>query len=270
MNYSSVTGLMAAFVIFLFTVLNSLHDPRALINEHALVFVIGGTLASALIAFSWTRLVDLVRSFLRYMVFKQRVDSLQIVRDLVALAKASRTSPKAFEAQLTSVSHDFLREAGRILFWARAEITPDELQGTLEMRAASLYKDTMNEANMAKILAKFPPAFGLMGTTVGMIELLQGLGSAGDPKAFLGKAMSVALMATLYGLALSNFFFIPVGESLAKQAKENQRLHAMMIEGIMLIHGNKPHKFIEEHAKSFLSHEQRREAGLDEANETAS
>lgn len=269
MNFSSVTGFVAAFFIFMVTVLNSLHDPRALLNQHALVFVVGGTLASALIAFSSRKLLGLLRSVFRFMILGEKTDPQQIVQDLVALSKAARTHPTMFESQLNAVTHPFLRDAGRVLFWVRADVAPEELRRTLEMRAASLYKERISEANTAKILAKFPPAFGLMGTTVGMIELLQGLGTSGDPKAFLGKSMSVALMATLYGLALANFLFIPIGESLTKQAKESQLVHAMIIEGIMLIQANKPSRYIEEHAKSFLSPDQRKDVDQGDLAESA-
>ncbi len=258
MNFSSLSGFIAAFSIFLITMLNSLKDPKALLNTHALIFVVGGTIAASLIAFPFKKLLTLAVRVFKLMILRQKQNPEALIPDIVALSRANRANPKAFESMVQNIEYGFLRDAARVLFWIRAEVAPEELRRTLEMRAATIYKESIAEANMAKILAKFPPALGLMGTTVGMIELLQGLGSSGDPKAFLGKAMSVALMATLYGLATSNFLLIPIGESLTKQAKESQKLYAMIIESVMLIQANKPSKYVEEHAKSFLLPEERR------------
>jgi chemotaxis protein MotA len=90
-----------------------------------------------------------------------------------------------------------------------------------------------------------------MGTTLGMIALLQSLGAA-DARTSIGPSMAIGLVATLYGIAISNFIFIPIGENLSKQTREDHVARKMVIECIMLIHAGMPVKFVEETAKSYL------------------
>jgi chemotaxis protein MotA len=83
-------------------------------------------------------------------------------------------------------------------------------------------------------MGKYPPAMGLMGAVLGMIALLGGLGKPGAEKT-IGPAMSIALVATLYGIAFANLIVIPIGENLTETAKEHQRKNMIITEGIKLV-----------------------------------
>jgi chemotaxis protein MotA len=114
----------------------------------------------------------------------------------------------------------------------------------------------MNDVKLFKTLAKFPPAFGLMGTTIGMIALMQSLNGA-DAKNSIGPSMAIALVATLYGLVLTNFILLPIAENLSEQTQDDFLARSIVVEGVMLIQAEKPTKFIEEKLKSFLLPNQR-------------
>lgn len=64
--------------------------------------------------------------------------------------------------------------------------------------------------------------------------------------------MAIALVATLYGIVLSNFIFVPIAENLTQQSKEDLVARRIVVEGIMLIASDKPSQFVEEKVKSFL------------------
>jgi chemotaxis protein MotA len=115
-----------------------------------------------------------------------------------------------------------------------------------------------SEAKIFRTMSKFPPAFGLMGTTMGMIALLQSLGDA-NAKDMIGPSMAIALVATLYGLVLTNFVFIPIAENLTKQTQEDLIARSIVVEGVMLINADKPTRYVEEKAKSFLLPSQRKD-----------
>ena len=90
------------------------------------------------------------------------------------------------------------------------------------------------DANRFKAMGKFPPAMGLMGAVLGMIALLGSLGKPGAEKG-IGPAMSVALVATFYGIAISNLLIIPIGENLAEAAHETKIKNKIIVEGVKLI-----------------------------------
>ena len=125
------------------------------------------------------------------------------------------------------------------------------MRSLLETRVETHFERYMVEADIFRAISKFPPAFGLMGTTLGMIALLQALGRS-DAKNLIGPSMAIALVATLYGIVLSNFVFIPIAENLTQQTREDLIARRIVVEGIMLIAADKPTQFVEEKVKSFL------------------
>jgi chemotaxis protein MotA len=143
------------------------------------------------------------------------------------------------------------------LHWTDADISRDELRELLELRAETIFASYNQDAAIFKTIAKFPPAFGLMGTTMGMIALLQAIGKGNSDS--IGSSMSLALLATLYGLVLANVVFLPIAEYLGKKSRDEFVIRKMIIEAIMLIHEKKPAKFIEEKVKSFLLPGQRQQ-----------
>ena len=77
----------------------------------------------------------------------------------------------------------------------------------------------------------------------------------------IGPSMAVALVATLYGVAFTNFFFIPVAENLSKQTMEDSVSRQMVVEGIMLIQAKVPTSYVEAKLNSFLLPSQRGKGG---------
>ena len=89
-----------------------------------------------------------------------------------------------------------------------------------------------HESDLMKTLGTFSPAFGMVGTLIGLVFMLFNMG--GDPSA-MGPAMAVALVTTFYGSVLANLVFIPFSEKLELRNKENADAHQLMIEGVLLI-----------------------------------
>lgn len=256
MNFGTLIGFVIAFVVFVGTIIMSFQNAMVIIDLHAGLIVIGGTVAVALICFPVGRIAGLMAVFVRRILGKNKRDYMALIAEIVTLSEAHRRGKKTFELAAASVKDNFLRDAAQVLFWVQAEVSAAELRDLLETRVKTHYKLYMNEAKVFRTLAKFPPAFGLMGTSIGMIALLQSLSSP-DAKNMIGPAMAIALVATLYGLVLTNFVFIPIAENLAEQTQEDLMARSIVVEGIMLIEADKPTKYIEEKVKSYLLPKQR-------------
>jgi chemotaxis protein MotA len=259
MNVTTLMGFIAAIIVFIASVVTAFKDLRVLLDAHAAIIVLGGTASVALICFPAHRLITLFKVFFRRMFGKNKPDYMGLIEELVNLSKAYRKSFSAFESAIGEVKNPFLKDAASILFWVQSDVSPEEIRSLLETRVATHYKMYTEEAKVFKTLSKFPPAFGLMGTSIGMITLLQSLGGA-DASSQVGPAMAIALVATLYGLVFSNFLFTPIGENLTAQTQEDLALRSIVVEGIMLIADQKPTKYMEEKVKSFLLPSQRGEA----------
>ena len=220
-----------------------------LIDFKSMLITVGGTVMTVLACFSPAKVISLLKIFMSRMLGGKVMKYDGTINEIVELAKASRKGKAAFDANVKNLQNPFLKEAAEILYWAESDISDVELRELLELRASNIYKVYMEDANMFKTIAKFPPAFGLMGTTIGMIALLQNIG--GDSSS-LGANMAIALITTLYGLVLSNIFVVPVAENLQKSAKEDKLMRDIVVEGIMLIHAGKPTQYVEEKVVSYL------------------
>ncbi len=251
MNYSSLVGFFLAISIFVTAVVVSFKDLRALLNIEALLIVIGGTFAATVICFPMSKVFKLLGVFVRRVFNLQKRDFNDAIKNIVALSQAHKQSPAAFRDALQKISDPLLRDAAEILVWVKGEINADDLKRTLMTRAGTHYNEYINDAKIFRTIAKFPPAFGLMGTTIGMIALLQSLGDLEAAKSQIGPAMGISLVATLYGLLLANFLFVPIAENLTKSTHDDARFRQMVINGVMLIQAGKPTRYIEEHLKSY-------------------
>lgn len=251
MNFGTIIGFLMATAVLVASIAMAFSNIRAVLDVHAALIVFGGTVAVAFICFPLSQITSLLRLFVSRILGRHKRNYAGVIQEVVMLADANRKGRKAFESALNAVADPFLKDAGQVLFWMDAEVSPEELRDLLETRVATHFSFDMEDAKIFRTMAKFPPAFGLMGTTIGMIALLQSLGNA-NAKNLIGPAMAVALVATLYGLVLTNFVFIPIAENLAKQIKEETLARNIAVEGIMLIAADKPTKYVEEKVKSFV------------------
>ena len=110
----------------------------------------------------------------------------------------------------------------------------DELREILIQREAFRYKRESHESDLMKTMGTYAPAFGMVGTLIGLVFMLFNMGGAGGIDD-IGPAMAVALITTFYGAVLANLIFNPFSEKLELRNKENGAAHHLMIEGVLLI-----------------------------------
>jgi chemotaxis protein MotA len=177
-----------------------------------------------------------------------------VIAQLLELNKKATVGVTALNDVLPSIKNEFLKEAVALV--AGGVLSERELRATLEMRLKTVESQLMHEANMFRTIGRFPPAFGLLATTLGMIALLSKLGQPGAEK-LIGPAMSIGLVGTLYGIALANFVFLPIGENLTEKTKEEVVLRKMILEGALLLKQQVNPVTLRENLNSFLPPNQR-------------
>ncbi|MBA2403200.1 MAG: MotA/TolQ/ExbB proton channel family protein [Bdellovibrionales bacterium] len=153
------------------------------------------------------------------------------IKEVLLIAEAYKKGEALTEAK-KRISDPFLKEACGII--EDGIIQKDEILAIMEKRNDNITFHYMEEANKIKTVGKFPPAFGMIGTTIGMIVLLGNLGGE-DAMKKMGPAMGVCLITTLYGSILSNMLFIPVSENLIDSTKDGFMKNKLVIEGVNLL-----------------------------------
>lgn len=250
MNLSSIFGILFALAVFVVSVMMSTDDYLFFLNLHAILIVLGGTAAAAFICYPAKEIISLLRVFVKRILGSNRRDYEGLIQEIAKLAEAFPQGYQKFADTIAQLEDPFLKDSAEILEWGEAEITEEQLRELLENRIETFYTRYMKSANIFKTVSKFPPAFGLLGTTLGMIALLQSLGPGSEGT--IGKSMAIALVATMYGVATANFIFIPIAENLAEQTEEDHVSRRIVVEGVMMIYKGLPVQFVEENCRSFL------------------
>jgi chemotaxis protein MotA len=250
MNFSSWLGIAVAGGVLYFGVFHGSPNAGLFVDPHALLLVCGGTLAAALISLRFSQLEDLLSLFWFGMILKRRKPTLVYARELLQVSLQSFNRPINYVS--TEVAHPFLREA--LYHLKRDYLNDEELAAVLKQRSEYFRRLYQGDAKALNNLGKFPPAFGLLGATTGMISMMSSLGSNQDQ---IGPAMAVALVATFWGIAVANLLILPMADYASKLASEDQVNRQMIIEAVMLSRLNTEPAVVCERIATYLPPHQR-------------
>jgi chemotaxis protein MotA len=203
-----------------------------ILNAHAILLVFGGTLGATFISYPSTLIFQAVRAVRVFLFPGNRPSATALVRTIVRLSdKARRQGLESLEEELPQVGIPFLSDGLRlVLDGVPADIVRNNL--IKEIRFA---RDRHAQvSNVFRSAAAYAPIFGLLGTLVGVVQVLMTLT---DPKT-IGASMAIAMTATFYGIFSANFLFLPIAGKLAVYAQEEIFLKELMIEGIQCLQQN--------------------------------
>ena len=210
----------------------------------SLMIVFGGTVASTFISHP----MGDAKGFLGYIGKSWKPNSVQLVETLTLIVDVSKIARKnilAIEDALPSIENLFLRGGLRLV------VDRSDREAIVNMMAHEV-KYTMagkdNEIAVVGTMASLCPAWGMLGTLVGLVLLLQNLD---DPSA-IGPAMAVALITTFYGSLFANTIFSPAKKKLELYAGEEKVLMEMIRDGVLYIEGGQRPDFIENDLMNYL------------------
>ena len=249
MNFSSLFGVFAGVSVLFAALHATSSDMTLFLDFHGILIVVGGTAAAASISFPLKKVISLFKVFTLRVLGKNSVDYQGTIAQILELNRKAASGLTALNEAIPSVKHPFLKEAVQLV--ASGILSEAEVRTTLEQRVKTTETGYLHEANMFRTIGRFPPAFGLLATTLGMIGLLQKLGSP-DSQKLIGPAMSVGLIGTLYGIALANLIFIPIAESLTERTQEEMVLRRIIVEGAVMLKSQVNPVALREGLNSFL------------------
>jgi len=247
-NFYSIIGFVMAFLVLVLGVIMSTDKYHIFIDHVAIILVGGGTLAATALSLQLNRVLVLFKVFFTSMILGKRVDFASIVQMVMVATEAYRQG-EDLKKIMEKVDDPFLKESLQII--KDGVVSGERIIEILGDRAQNMFEMETDEASKIKSIAKYPPAFGLMGTSMGMVVLLSNLGGADAIKS-VGPAMGICLTATLYGIILANLVFFPIGEHLADVAKERYLKNRLIVEGIKLFIEKEDPIFVAEKLNSFL------------------
>ena len=226
----SVFGFFGAIVLIWVSVAVTAKDPHAFLNWPGMLIVLGGVGCATFISFPGHQL----RRVLPALIIALRPNRRNVVEDLeqvVAVARVwQRGEIRDREREVRWVKSRILRVG---LEWTLAGMPIQQVQ---EMMAWEHERTQLQEDADAEILltmAAYSPAFGMLGTLLGLINMLYELEEAS--LVHIGSNMALALITTFYGLLCANLFFMPLSVKLQGYFSERSRDRRVAIEAVRLI-----------------------------------
>ena len=188
--------------------------------------VVGGAIAASSIAFPLGTLLKTPKVTLK-LFFPKAPALAPVIAQLVSFAEvARRDGILALEGKVEKVEDPFIKLGVQMAVdGTEADLIEAVLRG--EMRAVAARHKTGKA--LMETLGRYAPAFGMIGTLMGLIIML---GNMDDPEA-IGPGMAVALITTLYGAIVSNLFFLPFADKLAFYSKAELQVREAVVQGIL-------------------------------------
>lgn len=251
MDFGTIIGLIAGIAVIAYGMFSG-GDVSSYIDVSSMIVTIGGGICSNMMGFS---LADSIKALkVLPVIFKEpKSSAMSTIRTLVDLSqKARREGLLALESAQSELQDDFLKKAMELVVdGIEAEI----VKTTMQLDIDSMAVRHQNAQAYFKGLAGQFPAWGLIGTLLGLINLLRSL----DDPSSIGPAMALALVTTFYGSILANFVCNPIISKLGGNSAEEIRLREMMMEGVLSIQSGENPRLMEHKLKTFLSPDQRAE-----------
>jgi chemotaxis protein MotA len=248
MNIASIVGLFLSTAVLFIGLSLATDNLQIFLDFPSMFIVLGGTFSAIAISFQIDRVIVLFKIFLEHITGAKKVDYAGLITEIMKVGDAYRRG-ESLEAHMNKTEDYFLKEALEIV--NDGVLEHDHIIKVLEDRADNMNYMAIEDANKFKILGKFPPAFGMMGTTIGMIVLLANLGGE-DALKRIGPAMGVCLITTLYGVAIANLIFIPISENLVEAGKLKHLKNLIIIEGIKQLLNKSNPVIVAEELNSYL------------------
>ena len=207
-------------------------------SASSMMIVLGGTVAATAVAFRLNE-VTRVLGIIKFAFTKPKFQLQELVQALIDLAEINRKGPSELEKEIPNIKHAFIQDG---VTFVTQGMKLDDMREILEQRESFRYKRELHESELMKTMGTYSPAFGMVGTLIGLVFMLFGMGNSdgGDGGiGNIGPAMGVALITTFYGTILANLVFNPFAEKIKSRNKENVQAYQLMIEGICLLHQKK-------------------------------
>ncbi|MPT37371.1 MAG: chemotaxis protein MotA [Achromobacter sp.] len=249
MNPSTLIGAAVGLFTVVIVVALAATDPGLYVNLPGLAIVLGGTCAALFIAYPLSevvRIFKLVRTVFR----NDQHDQQRDIDELVAMAQLwMNTDVRKVEAELKKVSNPFLRTGVQLII----DNTPeDQIIELLQWRVARLRAREQAEAQMFRVMATFAPAFGMLGTLVGLINLMSVLGDGSIQ--VIGQQLAIGLMTTFYGILLANLVCKPIALKLERRTARRVESMNMVLQGIAMMCEKRGPAVVRETLNSFVMH----------------
>lgn len=221
---------------------------RNFFDVPSIFITIGGTIFALLASFPFEDFKRIPGHF-KMVMRKDGKDPMEYIETITELSREARKKGLlSLEDRASEFEDEFLKESVLLIVDA---IEPDKLKAWLEQKLDYIRIRNAAERHIYDRGAAFAPAFGMIGTLIGLVNMLKSMNLDDGPEV-LGLNMSVALITTFYGALMANAFFIPMSNKLEIAQEKEMTIKEMIVEGVVSIKEGENPKYIQEKLMNFI------------------
>lgn len=258
LDLTSTLGLPLGIALIVFGIIIQMPDPEKgipfallwgqLINFwdiSSVLIVFGGTIAALMVSYPINYFAK-IPHHLKIILFPTKFNAPEYIREIVELAKTARGEGiLALQDKVEDIQDNFFRNSLNLVIDA---VDAEKVKVLMETELDYLDERHAQDRAFYARGSAYAPAFGMIGTLIGLVNLLQSLS---DPDA-IAPAMSVALVTTFYGSILSNLIFAPISNKLKVRHDEEYLCKMIVCEGVQAIQAGDSPRFIEDKLTQLL------------------
>lgn len=251
MDIATIVGLIMGFVFIIGGIVQS-GELSSFLHIPSMLIVLGGTIASTLASYPIKNFLRTGRIIRQAFVYEE-ISPDETIAQIIDLANIARKEGLlSLEEQGEKMNDEFLQK-GILLIVDGTD--PELVRNILETELVFIEERHAEGQSIFETMGAFAPAYGMIGTLIGLINMLKDLD---DPSA-IGPNMSVALVTTFYGSFLANLVFLPLANKLKIRSKKEILVKELTVEGLLSIQAGENPRIIEEKLKTFIPPEMRRD-----------
>ncbi|KGE73531.1 motility protein A [Spirochaeta lutea] len=245
MDLGTVVGMIVGFGMVVFGIFTGGVGIGYYIDPGSVLIVVGGSIGSMLISAPLSRTLGLGRYF-GILLNTPNYQEAKVINDLVAFAeRARREGLLALEDNLEEVEDEFMRKGIQLVVDGT---DPEIIKNILYTELNQIDERHQDGIEYFGNWGSLAPAFGMIGTLIGLIAMLANL----EDQAGIAQGMATALITTLYGSMMANIFLLPFRNKLTDRNKYEMRQKEIVIEGILSIQSGDNPRILLEKLLSFL------------------
>lgn len=245
MDIASLIGLLMAIGLIVGSMLLGTAPITAYMDIPSVLVVCGGACAAALICFPLKSMLSSPKVAMKVMLNKSE-DLGELISQLVSLAEtARRDGLLALESKIAEIKNPLVQSGIQM---AVDGSTPEAVEEVLRTEVAAISQRHKEGKAIMDQMGRFAPAYGMIGTLMGLIMMLSDMS---DPSG-IGAGMAVALITTLYGAIMANVFFQPFAEKLGFLSKKEMMATEIAIRGVLAIQSGESPRAIDQKLQTFI------------------
>lgn len=249
MDLASILGLVICFALVIFGIVSGdqgFSAMKSFLDGQSAIITFGGAFCAVLACNTVADFVAGLKSFA--LIFKvPALDTPQMIQKIIDLSNVARKEGLLSLEEAASDIDDAFLKKGILLVVDGTD--PELVRGIMETELINVEGRHKAKIQFWQDLGAMGPAWGMIGTLIGLVNMLQNLSDA----AAIGPAMAVALLTTLYGSMLANWICTPVSSKLKVNNDTEMMIKEIMIEGLLSIQAGENPRVIEEKLKAFLA-----------------